>query len=68
MVQCILSCQIMQQRTTLDLSDRLMDMSSVDFSKCKAVYEDGSYDIYFQSDKYRKMTSNQLMYALTENA
>ena len=54
MVQCILSCQIMQQRTTLDLSDRLMDMSSVDFSKCKAVYEDGSYDIYFQSDKYRK--------------
>lgn len=54
MVQCILSCQIMQQRTTLDLSDRLMDMSSVDFSKCKAVYEDGSYDIYFQSDRYRK--------------
>lgn len=54
MVQCILSCQIMQQRTTLDLADRLMDMSSVDFSKCEAVYEDGSYDIYFQSDKYRK--------------
>lgn len=54
MMQCILSCQIMQQRTTLDLSDRLMDMSSVDFSKCEAVYEDGSYEIYFQSDKYRK--------------
>ena len=54
MMQCILSCPIMQQRTSLDLSDRLMDMSSVDFSKCKAVYEDGSYDIYFQSDKYRK--------------
>ena len=45
MVQCILSCQIMQQRTTLDLSDRLMDMSSVDFSKCKAVYEDGKYSL-----------------------
>ena len=54
MMQCILSCQIMKQRTTLDLADRLMDMSSVDFSKCEAVYEDGSYDIYFQSDKYRK--------------
>ena len=54
MVQCTLSLQNTQQRTTLDLSDRLMDMSSVDFSKCKAVYEDGSYDIYFQSDKYRK--------------
>ena len=54
MIQCILSCQIMQQRTTLGLSDRLMDMSSVDFSKCEAVYEDGSYDIYFQSDCYRK--------------
>ena len=54
MMQCILSCPIMQQRTSLDLSDRLMDMSAVDFSKCKAVYEDGSYDIYFQSDKYHK--------------
>ena len=54
MMQCILSCQIMKQRTTLDLADRLMDMSSVDFSKCEAVYEDGSYDIYFQSDKYLK--------------
>lgn len=54
MMQCILSCKIMKQRTSLDLSDRLMDMSSVDFSKCKAVYEDGSYDIYFQSDKYHK--------------
>lgn len=52
MIQCILSCQIMQQRTTLDLADHLMDMSSVDFSKCEAVYEDGSYDIYFQSDNY----------------
>ena len=57
MMQCILSCQIMQtmqQSTKLDLSDRLMDMSSVDFSKCEAVYEDGSYNIYFQSDEYRK--------------
>ena len=36
------------------MADRLMDMSSVDFSKCEAVYEDGSYDIYFQSDKYLK--------------
>lgn len=44
MMQCILSCQIMKQRTTLDLADRLMDMSSVDFSKCEAVYEDGSYN------------------------
>lgn len=54
MMQCILSCQTMQQRTTLDLADYLMDMSSVDFSKCEAVYEDGSYDIYFQSDKHLK--------------
>lgn len=68
MVQCILSCQIMQQRTTLDLSDRLMDMSSVDFSKCKAVYEDGSTIYTFKVTSTEKMTSNQLMYALTENA
>ena len=54
MMQCILLDQNMEQRTTLDLADRLMDMSSVDFSKCEAVYEDGSYDIYFQSDKYLK--------------
>lgn len=45
MMQCILSCQIMKQRTTLDLADRLMDMSSVDFSKCEAVYEDGKYSL-----------------------
>lgn len=54
MMQCILLAQNMEQRTTLDLADRLMDMSSVDFSKCEAVYEDGNYDIYFQSDKYLK--------------
>ena len=54
MIKCILSCQTMKQKTELNLSDHLMDMSSVDFTKCDAVYEDGCYDIYFMCDQYRK--------------
>lgn len=53
-MKCILSCQNMKQKTDLDLSDHLMDMSSIDFSKCAAVYEDGSYDIDFLCDQYSK--------------
>ncbi len=54
MVKCTLSCQNPSQRAELNLSDCLMDMSSVDFSKCAAVFEDGSYEIYFVCDKYNR--------------
>ena len=47
MVKCVLSCQNMGQTTEINLSDSLKDMSSIDFSKCTAVFEDGSYDINF---------------------
>ena len=47
MVTCVLSCQNMGQTTEINLSDSLKDMSSIDFSKCTAVFEDGSYDIHF---------------------
>lgn len=53
-LKCILSCQSMKQRVEFNLSDHLVDMSSVDFSKCTAVYEDGSYDIYFLCEQYGK--------------
>lgn len=52
MTKCILTCQNMSQEAEFNLSDRLMDMSSVDFSKCAAVFEDGSYEIYFECDQY----------------
>lgn len=55
MTKCILSCQKMIQKSELDLSECLMDMSSVDFSKCVAVFEDGSYEIFFECDQYDKI-------------
>ena len=51
-VKCTLSCKNMNQRVELNLSDYLMDMSSVDFSKCTAVFEDGSYGIHFMCDQH----------------
>ena len=42
MVKCTLSCQNPSQRAEFNLSDCLMDMSSVDFSKCAAVFEDAA--------------------------
>lgn len=54
MVKCTLSCQNPSQRVEFNLSDCLMDMSSVDFSKCAAVFEDGSYEIYFVCDQYNR--------------
>lgn len=36
-VKCVLSCKNINQQVELHLSDCLMDMSSVDFSKCAAV-------------------------------
>lgn len=54
MIKCILSCRSMKRKTEFDLSDCLMDMSSVDFSKCAAVFEDGSYNIYFVCDQYNR--------------
>ena len=52
--KCIISCQNPSQRVELNLSDGLMDMSSVDFSKCVAVFEDGSYEISFVCDQYNR--------------
>lgn len=54
MVKCTLICQNPSQRLEMDLSDSLMDMSAVDFSKCDAVLEDGSYAIDFACDLYRR--------------
>ena len=51
-VKCVLSCKNPNQRVDLNLSDSLKDMSSIDFSKCTAVFEDGSYGIYFICDQY----------------
>lgn len=47
MVKCVLSCLNMGRTAEVNLSDCLKDMSSIDFSKCTAVFEDGSYDIHF---------------------
>ena len=55
MAKCILSCQNPSQTAEFNLSDCLMDMSSVDFSKCAAVFEDGSYEISFVCDHYNRM-------------
>lgn len=55
MVKCILLCQSMSRKTEFNLSDCLMDMSSVDFSKCAAVFEDGSYEINFVCDQYNRV-------------
>ena len=55
MVKCTLSCQDPSQRVEFDLSDCLMDMSSIDFSKCAAVFEDGSYKIFFECDQHNKI-------------
>lgn len=53
-VRCELSCKNMNQQIELGLSDCLMDMSSIDFSKCAAVYEDGSYIIHFICDQHQR--------------
>lgn len=55
MVKCTLSCQDPSQRAEFDLSDCHMDMSSIDFSKCAAVFEDGSYKIFFECDQHNKI-------------
>jgi len=44
----------MNQEVEFSLSDCLMDMSSVDFSQCVVVFEDGSYEIYFECNQYNK--------------
>lgn len=54
MIKCTLSCLTPSQRAEFNLSDCLKDMSSVDFSKCTAIFEDGSYDIYFMCDQYSR--------------
>ena len=55
-VKCTLSCNNMNQRVELNLTDYLTDMSSVDFSKCTAVFEDGSYGIHFMCDQHTQTT------------
>lgn len=54
MVKCTLSCQNPSQIAECNLSDSLMDMSSVDFSKCATVFEDGSYEIHFVCDQHNR--------------
>ena len=51
-IKCLLSCKSMNQQLELVLSESFKDMSSVDFSKCSAVFEDGSYSIQFLSDQH----------------
>ena len=53
-INCMLLCKSKDQQVELSLSDGLMDMSSIDFSKCVAVYEDGKYDIHFTCDHYQR--------------
>lgn len=53
-VKCVLSCKNINQQVELHLSDCLMDMSSVDFSKCAAVFEDGHYGVYFICDQHSR--------------
>ncbi len=53
-IKCILLCKSMKQRVEINLSEYPMNMSSVDFSKCTAVFEDGNYEIYFSSDQHKK--------------
>lgn len=54
MVKCTLSCQNLNQNAEFNLSDCLMDMSSIDFTKCATVFEDGNYEIYFACDQYNR--------------
>ena len=48
--QSILRCSDMGQVLELNLSNQSPDMSSVDFSKCNTVFEDGWYEIDFLCD------------------
>lgn len=47
MIGCILSCRS-QEPLSLELKDKLMDVSSIDYSKCSIVFEDENYNIIFQ--------------------
>lgn len=53
-VKCVLLYKNINQQVELHLSDCLMDMSSVDFSKCAAVFEDGHYGVHFICDQYSR--------------
>lgn len=50
--KCTLFCTAMNQRVDLNLIEHFVDMSSVDFTKCTAVFEDGSYNIHFSCEEY----------------
>lgn len=52
--KCLLSCNNPNQQLELPLTDILIDMSSIDFSKCVAVFEDGRYNIHFFCDEYKR--------------
>lgn len=67
MVKCTLSCQDPSQRAEFDLSDCLMDMSSIDFSKCAAVFEDGSYEIFLNVTNIIRLMLNLSLCVLMEN-
>lgn len=56
MIKCLLSCKSINQLVELNLSERLTDMSSVDFSKCATVFEDGNYDLRFICDQHTRIS------------
>lgn len=55
MVKCILSCNSPGQKIEVNLADSLVDMSSVDLSKCAMVFEDGSYEISLECDQHNRL-------------
>lgn len=56
MIKCLLSCKNINKLIELKLSESLADMSSVDFSKCDTVFEDGSYDLRFICDQHTRIS------------
>lgn len=48
--ECSLFCKNMNQQLEITLSEQVVDISSVDFSTCNIVFEDGRYEIHFTCD------------------
>lgn len=49
-----LFCEKMNQQLDINLSEQVVDISSVNFTKCNVIFEDGSYEIYFSCNEYMK--------------
>lgn len=52
--KCSLFCEKMNQELDIDLSEQVVDISSVNFAKCNVIFEDGSYEINFSCDQHMK--------------